>query len=179
MGLMSRIAWKLTASWMVAFAALHVYWGMGGTLLLPAGTSVVDSSALFAIDLLAITVCFAGAAMAWTLRPGLRLAKLSSRRWVVLPATVGAAVMVSHALTGAAILAGRPLFGTGPSAEEVRYLMVYEPCWLIGGVLLALTVRGFGHGLRQRQSLHRKSLEARALATAAQTSSTSQAAKVA
>lgn len=173
-GTMTRHAWKLSAVWMVAFAAIHLYWGLGGSALLPVGKSVVDNATLLVIDLVAIPLCLAGAATAWLLRPGQRLGKLHSRRWLLLPATLGAAVMVSHALSGLVVLAAQGLSGFDAAGAEGRYVLLYEPFWLVGGVAMAWTVTAFRRTLRA-QSLHRKSRAARTLPTAAQRPSTSQA----
>lgn len=171
---MTRNVWRLSVGWMVLFAAVHVYWGFGGTGLLPAGLSVVDHPTLFVIDLVAIPLSLAGAVTAWLLRPGQRLEKLRARRWLLLPATLGAAVMVSHALSGLAIVTAQGISGAGAPASEVGYFLLYEPFWFFGGVAMALTVAAFRTALRS-QSLQRKRREARALARQAQTTSTSQA----
>ncbi len=171
---MTRYAWKLSAVWMVLFAGVHGYWGFGGTALLPAGQSVVDNPTLLAIDIVSIPLCVAGAVTAWMLRPGQRLAKLRSRRWLLVPATLGATVMVAHAVSGLALLAAQGISGSALAGDEVRYFLLYEPFWSVGGVTTALTVRGFRRALRA-QSLQRKSRAARALPKAAQTTSTSHA----
>src|SRR5690348_3911304 len=85
-GPMLRSAWRGSAGWMLLFAAVHTYWGFGGTALLPSGVSVLDSTALFVIDLLAIPLCLAGAVVSWLLRPDQRPTKLASRSWLLWPA---------------------------------------------------------------------------------------------
>src|SRR5690242_12552283 len=95
-GRMLRNAWRGSAGWMLLFAGVHVYWGFGGTALLPAGVSVLDSTALFVIDLLAVPLCLAGAAVSWLLRPDQRPGKLASRSWLLWPATLASLVMLGH-----------------------------------------------------------------------------------
>ena len=99
-GPMLRNAWRVSVTWMVLFAAVHVYWGFGGTGLLPEGVSVLESSSLFVVDLIAIPLCLAGAATAWLLRPGQRHGKLASRAWLLWPATVATAVLLGHVASG-------------------------------------------------------------------------------
>jgi hypothetical protein len=171
-GGMTGNAWRQSTWWMALFAGVHVYWGLGGTALLPDGTSVVGNQTLLVIDLVAIPLCLAAAAISWLLRPGQRLSRLESRRWLLLPATLGAAVMVAHALSGLAMVTGRALWGAGVTWDEAAYLLAYEPYWLVGGLAMAATVSGF-RGSLPAQSLQRKNRLASRVATAPQTTSTS------
>jgi len=169
---MGTVAWRLGVAWMLAFAAVHVYWGFGGTALLPEGVSVLDSLAMFVIDLVAIPLCLAGALLAWLLRPDQRRGRLVGRRWLTWPGTVGAAVMLVHGVSGLAF-ALLPWLGAGDVPAQERWSLLYEPWWLLGGLLMAATVRGYRVSVRRSQSLQRKRREASAVAAAAQTASTS------
>jgi hypothetical protein len=173
-GAMGRSAWRLSAVWMLVFAAAHVYWGFGGTALLPDGVSVLDSLPLFVVDLVAIPVWLAGGLLAWMMRPGQRPSRLLTRRWLLWPGTVGSAVMLVHGLSGTALTVV-PWLVSGEPAGHTGVTLLYEPWWLLGGVLLAATVRSFGVAARRAQSLHRKNREASAVAMAAHTASTSHA----
>jgi hypothetical protein len=157
---------------MLVFAGAHVYWGFGGTAVLPDGVSVIESLTLFVVDLVAIPLCLAGAALAWALRPAQRPSRLAARTWLLWPARVGAAMMLAHGLTGLVLLAAAAL-GGGVEASQARFVLVTEPYWLLGGVLLAAAARTFRLAGLRAQSLQRKRREARALAASAQTSSTS------
>lgn len=171
-GPMGRRAWWMTATWMTAFAAVHVYWGFGGTALLPNGVSVLDSPAMFVIDLVAIPLCLAGAALAWLLRPDQHPRRLLGRRWLLWPGTVGAAVMLAHGVTGLAVV-GLPWLVSGEVVGEERWSLLYEPYWLLGGLLLAATVTCFRRAVRRAQSLQRNSREASTVATVPQAAITS------
>jgi hypothetical protein len=171
---MGSSGWRLSAVWMLAFAALHVYWGLGGTALLPDGVSVLDSLPLFVVALLAVPVSLAGAVLAWVLRPGQRRGRLLARRWLLWPGTVGSAVMLAHGLTGTALSVG-PWVVSGELPRQGAVALLYGPWWLLGGLLLASTVRSYRCAAQRAQSLQRKNREARAVAAAAHTRSTSHA----
>jgi hypothetical protein len=170
---MNGVAWRLSAGWMLGFAALHVYWGFGGTALLPAGVSVIDSRTLFAIDLLAVVLCLAAALLPWLLRPAQRATRLATRQWLLWPARVAAAVMVGHAVAAAAVASAHWAVGAPLTPDEQRYVLVYVVCWLAGGALMAATASSYRRALVRVQSLQRKSREARTEAATAQTSITS------
>src|SRR6478609_10520318 len=103
-GAMTRNAWRLSAAWMLLFAGIHTYWGLGGTALLPPGISVRQHPALLVIDLVAVPLCLAGAVTTWLLRPGQRHGKLRQRAWLLWPAQVGTAVMLGHVLSNVALV---------------------------------------------------------------------------
>src|SRR3712207_1486058 len=54
-------------AWALAFAAVHLYWALGGNAGLPPGMSVGGSPALFAIDVVAVPLCVTGAVLALSL----------------------------------------------------------------------------------------------------------------
>ena len=57
-----RWAEYAASAWALAFAAVHLYWALGGTVGLPKGMSVDMNPALFVIDVLAVPLCVVGAA---------------------------------------------------------------------------------------------------------------------
>lgn len=60
--------------WALVFAAVHLYWALGGTVGLPKGFAVAMNPALSAIDILAVPLCLVGTALALALvRPWGRL----------------------------------------------------------------------------------------------------------
>ena len=135
-----RPVWPAYAAcgWMVLFAAVHLYWAAGGTLGLPPGLSVTDSTPLLVIDLVAVPLCVAGALLALALvRPwGRRL----RRRWLLAASWATATLLVVHALPalvdGTLLVLGarsRPL-----TAQDRFSLFLYEPYWLLGGILFGV-----------------------------------------
>ncbi|MEU5880926.1 DUF3995 domain-containing protein [Spirillospora sp. NPDC047279] len=132
------------AGWGVLFALVHVYWLAGGRAGLPSGQSIFDSTALLVIDVIAIPVSFAAAALALALtRPwGGRF----RRRTLLTGAWAAAVLMVVHALPTmidwVALAAGERTAGE-LTAEERFVTFLYEPWFLAGGILFALAA--FAH----------------------------------
>ncbi|MFL6129415.1 MAG: DUF3995 domain-containing protein [Mycobacteriales bacterium] len=126
------------AAWMAFFGLVHGYWAVGGGLALPAGFSVRDSAAFLVVDLVAIPLCAVGALLALALlRPaGRRL----PRRPLLALAWATTALLVGHALPAMVVLAGLALgVVAGELTERDRLtLFLYEPYWLLGGVLFGL-----------------------------------------
>lgn len=130
---------------MLVFAAVHLYWGLGGTAGLPPGLSLVDTTALFVIDLLAIPLNILGALLALALvRPwGDRFP-----RWLLLGAAWGASgLFVLHALPAVIDAAGLVLGrrGTELTPMDRFSLFLYEPFWLLGGILIGVAAWGYQH----------------------------------
>ncbi|SOD62612.1 Protein of unknown function [Streptomyces zhaozhouensis] len=130
--------WAYTAAlWMLIFAGFHAYWALGGTFGLPPGETLRDNLPLFIIDIIAIPMNLGGAALALALvqRWGLHI----RRFWLLLGGWGCAALMVVHALPA--------MFGlvefwldmrdTPLEGLERFSLLVYEPFWMLGGVLFA------------------------------------------
>lgn len=121
--------------WAILFALIHLYWGFGGPIGLPAGLVIFDHKALFVVNLVAIPLCLMAAALALSLiKPwGERIP-----RWLRLYAAWAATIFFcAHALPS--IAEGLTLFLATDSpvlSERDRLsLFVYEPYWLAGGVL--------------------------------------------
>jgi len=129
--------------WMVLFAAVHAYWAVGGTVGLPPGLSVRDNPALFIIDVVAIPLCLVGAALALAfVRPwGARL----PRRLLMVAAWGTSALLVLHALPAMVTLIGLALgMYAEPLSPETRFsLFLYEPIWMLGGLLFVLAAWRF------------------------------------
>lgn len=131
----------VAAGWMVIFGAVHIYWALGGGLLLPAGIRVPDIPGLLVIDLIAIPLCAVGALVALSLvRPfGARI----RLRWRLVAGWTAAAVALVHSAPTVILDVARAV---GMASRElppraVFTDLVYEPWWFLGGLLfLAATV---------------------------------------
>jgi hypothetical protein len=157
----SRPVWAYWACWVtIAFIPIHVYWAMGGTFWLPA--AVLSPSYTTALQLAnwGVSVLLAiGAAVV------LALTRTVGRRvhpaLLLAPIWVGSAVCGSHAVFGfvtktlyLAGMHGAVNFPALPGVSEaeaaaanhtaaVLDLAVFEPWFLIEGVLLLLAGRQF------------------------------------
>lgn len=123
------------ATWCAVFGAVHGYWALGGPIGLPADLRLSDHPALFAADLVAIPLCFA---FAWVC---IGLERHRLRRLLLVLA--GAFCLV-HSLP---VLAGHfyRVLATGSSQalseRDTLAVYVYEPFWLLGGLLFLLAAR--------------------------------------
>lgn len=143
--------WVLSLAWMLLVAMVYASWATGGPALLPAGFDVRGHLPLLAVDLVAIPLCLVGAVVVWLLRPDQPASRLRSRWWVRPPAAFGAALMLAHVASGVVRLTLGSWFGH-PADDLARMVFwLYEPYWLLGGVLLALTLHG--HGRARRSAL--------------------------
>jgi hypothetical protein len=133
-----RWAAYAACGWALLFAAIHAYWALGGSLGLVPGLSMARGSVLFVIDLVAIPLCIGGAAFALTLV--LSWGRSFPRRVLLIVAWCGCAFLVVHAaptlLQGGLIGAG--VLKNTLSPLERWDLMVYEPFWLLGGILFGI-----------------------------------------
>ncbi|MEV5872931.1 DUF3995 domain-containing protein [Streptomyces sp. NPDC052101] len=141
-------AWQRRAAftacvWMVVFAAFHCYWALGGTIGLPPGESLVDNRPLFVIDLIAIPMNLGGAALALALVQ--RWGLFFPRRLMLFGVWGCALLMVGHAAPSMVDLAvfltgqrGKPLTG-----EDRFSVLVYEPYWMLGGLLFTAMALAF------------------------------------
>jgi hypothetical protein len=148
---------------MAFFGLVHVYWALGGTAALPAGFSVRDDLRLLVVDLVAVPLCGIGAVLAVALgrvpriaggagprpprSPGPTLARPVRRRALLALGWATTALLVVHALPATVVLAGLALgLIDGELTERDRLsLFVYEPYWLLGGVLFGLAT-AVAHG---------------------------------
>ena len=133
---------------MTVFGLVHLYWALGGGLLLPDGMRVPDHTALFVINVIAIPLCAVGALLAasFVTAAGRRI----PRRWRLLAGWGVAALSLVHSTPAIVAVLGRATGitnGTWSTQTKFSYL-VYEPWWFLGGLLfLAAT-----EGLRRRSA---------------------------
>lgn len=129
--------------WAVAFAALSVFWAAGGRTGLHPLEEVDATRAEVAVVNLgtAAVKLAAGLAALGTVRPWGRRVP----RWLLLAATWAAAgLMLGHALVnyvGTVLIAAGVIDLSGPLMTRYRLLdlLLWEPVWLLGGILFALT----------------------------------------
>ena len=135
------------SAWALAFAAVHLYWALGGTVGLPKGISVDMNPALFVIDVLAVPLCVVGALLALSLvRPW---GRLFPRRFLLACAWGVCAVQVFHASPTLIwdVLVAAGFREANLYALERWSLFVYEPWFFMGGVLYGVAAWGYGRRL--------------------------------
>jgi hypothetical protein len=128
------------------FAAVHLYWALGGTAGLPKGMSVDMNPALFVIDVLAVPLSVVGALLALSLvRPW---GRFLPHRLLLASAWAVCALLIVHSaptlVEGGLVVTG--LRDAKPSVLERWSLFVYEPWFFVGGVLYGAAA--WGHGRR-------------------------------
>lgn len=140
----TRLRWLATlgCGWMIVFAGVHVYWAFGGTFAMPAGFEISENTALLVIDIVAVPLCLAGAGLALLLvHP---MGRRRRRTVTTLTALVGV-VAIAHA--AGTIIADIGMFigvVDVPTTEAERIsAFVFEPWWLLGGILFVLAARTF------------------------------------
>lgn len=157
----SRPVWAYSAFWVtVAFIPIHVYWALGGTFWLPPAALIPANQQATQVANWGVSVLLAiGAAIV------LALARPVGRRvhpaLLLAPIWIGSVVCVSHAafgiVTKSLYLAGvhgavdfPALPGTSVAAAAaanhtaaVLDLAVFEPWFLLEGILLLLAGRQF------------------------------------
>ncbi len=137
--------------WGVMFAAAHLYWLLGGTLGLPPGLSLFAKKPLLVIDIIAVPLCLIATLLALALvRPwGQRF----PRRLLLVTAWGGAALFVFHAVPAIpdwVILAlGRHAALTPMDRFD---LFLYEPWFLVGGILFGMAAWCFQRWSRDRDA---------------------------
>jgi hypothetical protein len=127
----------LAALWATAFCVAHVYWAFGGTGLLPRGFRITDRSGYLAVNLIAIPLCLIGSVLAW------RVASGGYRRWLFIVGSAGATLMLWHAGLNFLFLGIRSSLGQPLTDSDRYYALLYEPFWLLGGILWLLAVLRF------------------------------------
>ncbi len=129
-----RIAAWMAFGWATAFACVHGYWAFGGRLGLPSDIVLHDNIPLLVVDLVAIPLCLAAAAIAWA------LAQRSAPRRFDRAATAAAAIALFcfvHAIPPLLDFAVQCLANGSPprlTERDAYALLLYEPYWLIGGL---------------------------------------------
>ena len=150
----ARPVWIRTAfAFTLLFLSIHLYWALGGTWGLPL-LALHDRSTVRAANWVVSAIMVIGAVVV------LALDSAIGRRvpsWMLLaPVWIGAVVCVSHGLYGVVTkglyLGGHPgavdfpvVPGVSPAAaadrnhlSAVQDLVIFEPCFAIQGVVLAL-----------------------------------------
>lgn len=125
-----------SSTWCTLFGFVHIYWALGGRVGLPSDLRLWDHPYLFAADLVAIPLCFG---FAW-LSVGLRRSGQPLRRLLLAGAGVFCLV---HSLPPLASHVWRMFVSAEPIVLAQRQqlaLFVYEPYWLLGGLLLLSAV---------------------------------------
>jgi len=116
----------LATVWAAIFAAVHLYWTLGGGIGGP--TPLLT-------EVIAIPGGVGAALLAWRLTGGYQ-------RWIFIGASAAASVMVWHALLNYLFLAVRVALDQPLSTNDRFCAFSYEPFWLLGGVVwLAAVVR--------------------------------------
>lgn len=140
----------LVVVWSLVFAALHVYWAVGGRAGLGPDAAEADAALartpFFIYNLAAAGLALGGAAIAVVLargRPGWRV-----RRHLLLAATVAGTVLLVRGAVGLSLLGVSVLGGTfDPQTPAV--LLTIEPWFLAGGLAftgMVVTQRRLPHG---------------------------------
>ncbi|NNJ05544.1 DUF3995 domain-containing protein [Streptomyces sp. PKU-MA01144] len=147
----SRWYGYLAASWAVAFAGLHFFWALGGEagLEVSSGERLASerpawfvAGGLWGVGFL----CLIGAAVAI----GLQRRGVRGWRWRVLR-WLGVAVCALLLTRGLAIevllIAGVSATGEISDAQKFWTLTLWNPWFVLGGVLFGLAAHSFGKGM--------------------------------
>ncbi len=151
----ASVAAYAACAWSLAFAAVHLYWALGGTAGLPPGMSVGANPALFVIDVVAVPLCVVGALLVLSfVRPW---GRTFPRRLLLVCGWGVCAVLVFHSaptlVRGILVAAG--LLDADLSVLDRWSLFVYEPWFFVGGLLYGAAVLFSGRGsLRGRYENH-------------------------
>ncbi|WP_329330641.1 DUF3995 domain-containing protein [Streptomyces sp. NBC_01454] len=140
---------RIAGAWAVAFAMLHFYWALGGSwgLSVSAGPLAEERPAWFvAVGLWGVGVlCLVGGGLGWLLaaRPqprGLAGRVVKALGWCVCAVLLVRGIAVEMLLlTGAA---GQEV-DVSP-AQRLWTLVLWNPWFLVGGLLFGLAAREFG-----------------------------------
>lgn len=144
----SRWVGYAACAWAIVFAAAHAYWAAGGCAGLTADVCAAGLPVWFLVyDLMVGVLCVAGAVVALALvRPW---GRIFPRRWLLRLAWAGSAVLLLRGGVGliqdGLILTGR--IGPGSGWDS---MMLYDPWFVVGGVLFGLTAQFSGKRSRCR-----------------------------
>lgn len=144
----SPIPAQLTFAWCLVFAAISVYWLLGGTVGIPTLANAIQEAAAeddrgFRITTwVTVGLKVLGGLLALaTIQPWGRMIPRQLLLTLLMGAGVlltlyGAAGFVEKALMVAGVIDTPDAMGEGPARW---YLAVWEPWWILGGVLFLLT----------------------------------------
>jgi uncharacterized ion transporter superfamily protein YfcC len=125
---------------MLLITAVHVYWATGGTVGLPPDVTVSMNRMLFVIDIVAIPLSVGGALLALALVRPLGQRERVPRRLLLAAGWSVCALMVLHAaptlIEGGLMTVG--ILTTNLTPHDRFSLFVYEPWWLLGGLLFSI-----------------------------------------
>ena len=140
-----RLAAYLACAWAFLFAAMSFYWALGGTVGLESLGTFADSaqsdspSFIVFVWITALLKVFAGLFALALIRPWGRFVphwmRLATWPAGILLALYGAALLIQHGLMAVGVI-DIPA-GLGRTALP-WHLLVWDPFWLLGGILFAL-----------------------------------------
>ncbi|MFF3490079.1 DUF3995 domain-containing protein [Streptomyces sp. NPDC002795] len=150
------VGWPATlaAGWATAFACLHFFWALGGErgLAVSAGEQLASerpawfvAGGLWGVGL----VCLLGAVMALALRSrGVR--GWSRRALYLLGLSISVLLLARGVLIEVLLITGASATSGVSSAQKFWSLTVWNPWFILGGVLFGLAARGFGRATVDR-----------------------------
>jgi hypothetical protein len=136
-------AWPAVA-WAVSFALLHAYWLAGGTAGLPEGRRIVDNTPLLVTDIASIPACVVAAALGLAMVS--RWGRLFPRMLLLVTAWALGAGLVLHSipvLPDWVMLASDAKLRSELNEDDRFAALVYEPWFIVGGVLFCVAALGF------------------------------------
>lgn len=150
----SRCYGLLAAGWAVAFAGLHFFWALGGEVGLDVSSGERLASerptwfvagGLWGVGIL----CLAGAAVAL----GLRRRGVHGRRWRALRwlgVAISLLLLTRGLLVEVLLIAGASTVGEISAAQKFWTLALWNPWFILGGLVFGLAARSFGKSMAGR-----------------------------
>ncbi len=144
-----RTAWGgvvayLACAWAVLFFLVHVYWLTGGTIGLPSGETIFDNTPLLVTDIVVIPASLVAIAVSLALvRPWGRGFPPSLLLVVSWGLGIGLIVHAIPVLPDWVMLVIRAKLLSELSADYRFSVLVYEPWFMIGGLLFCAAALGF------------------------------------
>ena len=170
------LAVYLSALVAVAGIPVHLYWALGGTWGLPGGAATANLPGLRATNAIVSVLLAVGAALLFGLtRPWARRPPTAV---MLAPLWLGSVVCISHGLYGlatkdlyaagvhSAVSWPEPLTAAQQNLAALRDLAVFEPWFLVQGLLLAFAGRWFARTATGRRRWTLSSITGTVLAVA-------------
>ncbi|MCC3650568.1 DUF3995 domain-containing protein [Streptomyces sp. S07_1.15] len=144
----------LAVGWATTFAGLHVFWALGGEvgLAVSSGERLASerpawfvAGGLWGVGLL----CLVGAAVAL----GLRRRGVHGRRWRALRwlgVGIGALLLTRGLLVEVLLITEVSAVGEISAAQKFWTLALWNPWFILGGLLFVLAAHGFGKDMTAR-----------------------------